>query len=404
MLHARNTDVIDDLSYRTVTIEISERSADDDSRTVSASISSEEAVDRGGFDEILVHTDDAVDLKRATSGLPLLFNHDGGKLIGIVEKVRLTGRRLVGTLRFGKSASARDAWEDVKAGVLKNLSVGYRVHRTRPGEGGEVLVVRWEPYEASLVGVPADHTVGIGRSKGSVMETTTHENIENKENSKSERTRASEILALGKRHNLVDLASRAIEDGTPVERFRASVLDSFGEAAPIDNGSNFIENGQNQLERYSIGNTVRAIVTGDWREAGFEREISREIQSKMGRAPEGVYVPSVALVQRAILDSVNSGSLIGTTHYGDLYIEALRNESVVLSLGATMLAGLQGNVSIPRNTATSPRQMAYLHTVHQQLSRGLLSFIQRCRKACGQDLSSWQLPPLISGSTKARSS
>jgi len=336
-----------------VTIEVSERSADDDSQTISASISSEEAVERWGDEEILVHTDDAVDLTRAKSGLPLLFNHDGGKPIGIVENVRLSGRRLVGKLRFGKSAKAREVWEDVKDGVLKNLSVGYKIHRTQLGEGGEVLVVRWEPLEASVVAVPADHTIGIGRSKGSVMQTTTHENIENKDNSKSERTRASEILALGKRHNLIDLASRAIEDGTPLDRFRASVLDSIDEATPIDNGSTFIENGQNQLERYSIGNTVRAIVTGDWREAGLEREISREIQSKMGRAPEGVYVPSLALVQRSVLTSANSGSLIGTTHMGDLYIEALRNESMVLSLGATMLAGLQGNVSIPRNTVTS---------------------------------------------------
>lgn len=139
-------------------------SIDPGAQLVDASLSSEAPVERyPGEIEVLSHDPGAVDLTRARDGLPLLFAHDHREPIGLVENVRLEAKRLVGRLRFGASQRAKELFADVQSGVLKNLSIGYRSINTEDIPGG-VLVTRWEIYEASIVGVPLDASVGVGRS------------------------------------------------------------------------------------------------------------------------------------------------------------------------------------------------------------------------------------------------
>lgn len=138
-------------------------SIDSGAQLVDASLSSEAPVERFGEIEVLSHAPGAVDLTRAADGLPLLFGHNHQEPIGIVENVRIEAKRLVGRLRFGASQRAKELFADVQSGILKNLSVGYRSLDVEEIPGG-FLVTRWQLYEASLVGVPADSTVGIGRS------------------------------------------------------------------------------------------------------------------------------------------------------------------------------------------------------------------------------------------------
>lgn len=164
------------LIYRSIVLE--RASADSTSQTVDASLSSEAVVERyPGEVEVLSHDPSAVDLTRAADGLPLLFAHDHREPIGIVENVRIEAKRLVGRLRFGASQRAKEIFADVQAGVLKNLSVGYVVHESEPIEGG-YMATRWSIYEASIVGVPLDATVGVGRSaniQGVTMPAAPHE-------------------------------------------------------------------------------------------------------------------------------------------------------------------------------------------------------------------------------------
>jgi len=116
----------------------------------------------GGY-EVLEHTTDAVDLSRAP--LPLLVSHDGSQLnVGLVENLRIVGKRLKGLVRVGSRKEAAEVWTDVKAGILKYLSVGYRVIETEQKKGG-YLVTKWQPLECSIVSVPADATVGFNRQK-----------------------------------------------------------------------------------------------------------------------------------------------------------------------------------------------------------------------------------------------
>ncbi len=135
------------------------RSAED--RTVEAVISSEYPVPRYDGKEILVHSNDAVDLSRAP--LPLIIAHDDRTLpVGIVEELFLEGTELRGVLRFSKTQDS--VWQDVQDGILRNLSIGYVTMRREPPENGKYRVTRWQPYECSLVAAGADPTAQINRN------------------------------------------------------------------------------------------------------------------------------------------------------------------------------------------------------------------------------------------------
>lgn len=168
------------------------RAADVEKRTVSAVLSTEEPVDRYGEAEVLEHTERAVDLTRATGGLPLLWNHDTSTPIGVVDDVKLDSGKLRGTLRFGMSARAAEVWADVKAGILRSMSIGYRIHETKQIPGG-FKATRWSVFEASIVGVPADHQAGIGRSLESKMTTTPNDPIDIREFQTREKERRTNI-------------------------------------------------------------------------------------------------------------------------------------------------------------------------------------------------------------------
>ncbi len=106
-----------------------------------------------------------VRLDRLLGGAPVLNNHNSFSLdqvIGVVESASVDGKRGVATLRFSERSEVDPIWKDVKDGILRNVSVGYRVHkfeRIRSKDENEPDVMRavdWEPYEISLVGMPAD--------------------------------------------------------------------------------------------------------------------------------------------------------------------------------------------------------------------------------------------------------
>jgi len=142
----------------TRTFEIGEIRAD--TRTAEATLSTEYPVRRPDGEEVLSHDPDAVDLSRAP--LPLIVAHDGSNLpVGVVENLRIESKKLKGSLRFSKNAEG--IWNDVKDGILRNLSIGYQIiQRTKTKAG--YIATKWLPYECSLVAAGADPLAGIGRN------------------------------------------------------------------------------------------------------------------------------------------------------------------------------------------------------------------------------------------------
>jgi hypothetical protein len=106
---------------------------------------------------------------RLKSGAPLLVGHDSDRQVGVMEAFEITPAKKLRVLaRFSKSAYAEEIWQDVLDGIRRNTSVGYIIHdlvlEKQEEDVSTYRVTDWEPLEGSLVAVPADHTVGVGRS------------------------------------------------------------------------------------------------------------------------------------------------------------------------------------------------------------------------------------------------
>ena len=160
-----------------------------------------------------------------------------------------------------------------------------------------------------------------------------------------------EILALGAKHNRRDLAEAAIGKGHTVEQFRGELLEVIGNAKPLEVAEPDIQ--KSEEREFSFLRAIRASATGDWRDAGYEREVSDEIAKQSNRTPKGFFAPASAWGQRNIIAGVNAdgGFLKPTDHYGNEFISALRSRLVVGGLGVSVMSGLQGDISIPKISA-----------------------------------------------------
>ena len=138
------------------------------------SFSSEEPYERYWGKEILDHNPAAVDLSRLNSKGVLLFNHNRDKVIGKIGRAWIESQRGMAEVEFDSDEESEVIFQKVKSGTLKGVSVGYKIgviEEVMPGKistdgrfAGPCDVAReWMPYEISIVSVPADATVGVGR-------------------------------------------------------------------------------------------------------------------------------------------------------------------------------------------------------------------------------------------------
>jgi HK97 family phage major capsid protein/HK97 family phage prohead protease len=330
--------------YLTRELTLDFRAADDDS--VPATISSEYPVPRNGYSEILSHAPGAIDLSR--SPLPLIESHDSGKVnIGLVENLRVENGRLRGSVRFGKSTRGRELLADIRAGIVRNLSVGYQILAESWDQTRTVLTAtKWALHEASVVAVGADPTAQFFR--GSNMTT---------ENVSGERERVREILAIGRLHNQAERAERAVAEGASLEQFRSDLL---AHLAKGQRAINFTTDNLTAFEqnRYSILRVARALADPQKyaKDAGFEAEVSRSLAQQSGRESRGYMIPLELMAKRDLTTSIGTGTskagyTVATDLHANEFVDVLRNASVCAQAGARMLPGLVGNVTIPRRTA-----------------------------------------------------
>lgn len=127
--------------------------------------------------EVLSMTPADVDLKRINEAGVLLLNHERGgwsKLVSPVLGKTFDARIENGVARakakLSKREEIRGIVQDIREGIMTNVSVSYAVNsKSLIREAGNgtlpVYSVNWTPFEISVVDVPADSSVGIGRSK-----------------------------------------------------------------------------------------------------------------------------------------------------------------------------------------------------------------------------------------------
>lgn len=154
------------------------RQADDqDSRKRTISFSSEEPYRRWFGMEILDHADGAVDLERLNDVGVLLFNHQVNVVVGKVNRAWVENHRGMAEVEFDTDDDAEKIFGKVKSGTLKTTSVRYDIDSWEEVVAGKSsadgrftgpcqIARKWTPLEVSIVSVPADATVGVGRSEG----------------------------------------------------------------------------------------------------------------------------------------------------------------------------------------------------------------------------------------------
>jgi HK97 family phage major capsid protein/HK97 family phage prohead protease len=367
------------MRYRTIDLS-GARFVDEDNRRVRVGVSSEEPVERSFGMEVLGHSAGDINMKFINSGrAPLLLDHDMSKQIGVIEEFKLdeTAKRTTAVVRFGKSALAREVFEDVKDGIRMNISVGYRIDKLERYEHKDETYYKaqWTPMEVSSVSVPADQSrlVGVGRSKDKnninfkeikMSEDKKDINLDEVrsktvEEAKAEFKRNSkEIIDLAARHNKRDLADKAISDGISVEEFRGVLLENISNNTPLETPSE-IGMTKEEVREFSLVKAIRAMANPTDRkaqeDAKFEFECSAEAARQYGKDAQGIMLPADVLRTWAKRDinTSDDSTLIAEDYRAGDFIDVLRNSSSVLAAGATTLQGLQGNIVIPKKTAAS---------------------------------------------------
>lgn len=397
--------------YRSAIIDRADAASDDD-RTIELSFSSEEPYARWWGVEILGHKKSEIDLSFVAGGrAPFLVDHNRSvdDQIGVIEKAWLESGKGRARVRFGKAARAAEYLERVRDGELSNISVGYEIRKLRlesEEDGIETYrITDWKPHEISLVTVPADTSVGIGRAADTdklkqftleeraktmppEVETQTAPltppaTVESRNNAqpnrddvlREERERISEIQAIGEKHNMGDKARDAIKAGMSVALFRGVVLDALGDAgAEKMAAAGAVGLTEKEAKSFSFMRAIRAMVNPADRAAQsaarFEFEVSEAAMKTLGRSAKGVLIPNdVLLVQspeqaraRAALQAraalaygtpAAAGRLVATELASGSFIDILRNAMMVRTLGATILNDLVGDLDIPRKATAS---------------------------------------------------
>lgn len=350
-------------------------SVNQENRTVEVAFSSEEPVERWFGMEVLSHDAGAVDLSRLNDGGALLFNHDWDDQIGVIERAWVDAdRRGRALVRFGNGAKAAEKFQDVQDGILRHISVGYSIanFEEEVSDGSRTFTAtRWQPYEISFVTVPADPTVGVGRMSERPEEKPVNltleegnRNMDKTQNipavaedntaergMQNERARVSELLAIGRSyaaHGGIEAAEKVIAEGGGEAQLRAAIMDNM-RTQPVMTAEEIGMTAKEQRE-FSLLRAMSAAATGKWDKAGLEREVSEELEKRHGRAAAGFFVPT-DLIARAYSkgNAANGGNVIENDFREDLFIELLRNRLAVAQLGATVLDGLVGDITIPKH-------------------------------------------------------
>ena len=369
----------------------------DEKTTITFPASSEEPVERYWGTEVLSHEKGAVRLDRASRGaMPLLFNHNVDDPIGMITAARLEKNRLMVDAQLFATSRAEEVRSMIEGG-LRNVSLAYRINKIEEDKNEERFTVTdWEPYEVSIVTVPADPTVGIGRGaeveyevrmiRASVPQPTAPSGATKKERAMTAEEQAAADAAEGKRKigaveaererrtaiqnlcksNQIDprVEERWIMDGTTLPQVAQEILDVMeerGKQKPV--AASLLGLSSKETQKYSIFRAIRALKFGGVKrqfveEAAFEMECSNAVAKQLGRElTSNILVPGEVLTRplgdaaaRAMATQPGSkgGILVNVENMG--FIDILRNRSVALAMGARNLSGLVGNVTFARQT------------------------------------------------------
>jgi HK97 family phage major capsid protein len=330
----------------------------------------------------LGHRSQEIRLDRLESGANLLVNHDPNDVIGVVDSVTVDeGNGLArAVVRFGRSARAEEIYQDVLDGIRRSVSVGYVVHTFEEVKGqGQTKVYRatdWQPYEISLVSIPADIGVGVGRSDDtSTPDPEPQPDIQTKAHPQititKEEPKMTEALTQhdpqARINGIYEMKNAfsgyvtekdvetAIRSGHSVDQFKDTIMAKMS-TKHMDTSSQYIGMSKKEVRNFSLIRLIQARLTGDWSDAGLERDATQETAKRVNKplSDNGFFVPyDIFRRDFNVGTASEAGNLVATELRNDLFTDVLRANLVMAGLGARVLTGLSSNIDIPRKTAAT---------------------------------------------------
>ena len=341
-----------------------------DNRTVELSFSSEEPYERWFGTEILCHDDGCINLDRFNNGLGVaLFNHDRSAVIGHIDKAWIEA-----IVRFDEDDESEKIYQKVIKGTLQGVSVGYSISRyeelidsdskSSNGRftGPAYVITYWEPLEISVVSVPADPTVGVGRS------------VEDNE----EEPMKGDAKAKGTEQNVPQVVPEVPESGVKgfnaddakkliaAERERVSTITSLCRDFEVDGVDEFIKSGKSVAEvREAVMDALRernkpvSVKVGEADSDKFRMAMQDALMMSIGipvanPAPGADELRSMSLMELARESIVREGLTVNYSDRLELAREAINSTSsfpIALSNVANK-ALMQGYETAPSTFAT----------------------------------------------------
>jgi len=338
-------------------------------------------------------------------------------VVGVTEKAWLQDGEGMAQIKFSRRDDVQPLAQDVEDGVVRAVSIGYDVLKYEQKgvdkDGYRIMrAMKWSPFEISFVPVGADPNAGArvrdaseAVKKSCEITLTTEVPHQPAASAAKEHAMSKDAnAAAGGNADVVVVDDKPKVDPVLLEKQRRLGIENLCKANKIDDQTrdqwvtsgasmNLVaeqmlgimeergrENPQSasklgltkkEIKRFSLCRAIDACGSRNWSKAGFEAECSGEISKKLGRLEADqnrFFVPlelqqranqtpledlAYALMKRDLTAGTGSagGFLVETSNVG--FIELLRNRSVVLSMGARRLTGLQGNIAIPRQTVAA---------------------------------------------------
>jgi HK97 family phage major capsid protein len=332
--------------------------------------------------------------------------------VGVVEQPALgPDRKLRGMARFSRSAVAQEVKQDVLDGIRRFVSPGYHIKRVRREvmeDGTPALrATKWMPYEVTFVPAPLDPSAGVGRSAGGAALPVEIENPElaqlpapkAKEIPVSDNTTAAtgqgavmdqtgtrtmgsggmavtvgadratenewkDLAEVAKMHGLEPVFAKGMSDGQSPRDVRRAMNEAVADR--LKNGprlGNPVVLDEKEEKQYSLTRAILCSAGETEDDNCFEMEVSKSIGKALGKqSAKGFWMPTnmrsylPAGWQTTPYAAIRAGLDSGTSTKGTelkfdtpgSFIDMLRNRSVLLRAGATMLSGLNGPVTFPK--------------------------------------------------------
>lgn len=378
---------------------VEDKSINKEARTVDLSFASEQPVARWFGNEILAIDATSCDLTRLNNGGAVLVNHDWNEQVGVVVKawVDAATKKARCTVKFSRSDCGEEIFQDIIDGIRSLVSVGYIVRKMElqslEGDVETHLVTDWLPFEVSVVAVPADTSVGIGRSQPTAapaaapekpistraqpvptmsVETpaapaATSSPVDHLARMKEINASAKVIVERYPQHAdaVRSLVAKCSETGDTIDAFSRCIVNDIlatkQDLAPVrqDHSASSVGLSRKDVKRYSLLRAARCVMENKPID-GLEGECNSELIRKLDRQPKGFFLPEEIMADRRSLRTMTAGSpvdggfTVGQVDLTEEFVSFLRANSVIVGLGARTISGLQGDISIPRQlTGTS---------------------------------------------------